>query len=172
MEARTLSQFRLIALNPGCWSLKRQLFVSKANSLFHGITGDTKSGCLQNGLNPQIFVSIVNNPGYSPSKLLSLYLSNLIKSIVRIMLLLNCLELALPVFAAETSSQTNRTIRRSRQMEHPIPSCPGTNDRRIAHLTARMLEQFHYLHQKFDAKVSSRFLDPYLDTLDPQHMHF
>jgi carboxyl-terminal processing protease len=49
---------------------------------------------------------------------------------------------------------------------------PGPNDGRIAHLTARMLEQFHYLHQRFDAGISTKFLDRYLDTLDPQHMHF
>ena len=35
-----------------------------------------------------------------------------------------------------------------------------------------MLEKFHYLHLKFDADISSKMLDLYLNTLDPQHIHF
>src|SRR6266404_5608526 len=53
---------------------------------------------------------------------------------------------------------------------HPIQ--PGFNDGQIAFWTARMLERFHYLRQPFDRSVSSKFLDRYLEALDPQHMHF
>jgi carboxyl-terminal processing protease len=49
---------------------------------------------------------------------------------------------------------------------------PGPADGRIAFITARMLEQLHYLKQPIDASVSGKFFDRYLDTLDPQHMHF
>ena len=49
---------------------------------------------------------------------------------------------------------------------------PGPVDGRIAFLTAAMLEKQHYLKRTFDAKVSSKFLDTYMDTLDSQHIHF
>ena len=35
-----------------------------------------------------------------------------------------------------------------------------------------MLTNYHYLRKPFDEVVSSQFLDRYLDTLDPQHIHF
>jgi carboxyl-terminal processing protease len=179
-----LSRLELFGPVCGCWSLKHLVFGPRGgrkhrtndNSLFQEVTRDAQTGCVQTGLNPQIFVSIVNNRGYSPSKLLTLHLSNLIKSIVRILLLLTCLELALPLFGAETSSPTNTApsaaLAESAKWNTPVHIVPGTNDIRIAHLTARMLEQFHYLHQRFDAKISSRFLDSYIKSLDPQRMHF
>ena len=49
---------------------------------------------------------------------------------------------------------------------------PGTNDWHIAQATAHMLEKYHYLHLKFDGALSSKFLTLYLNTLDPQHIHF
>src|SRR5262245_38667272 len=59
--------------------------------------------------------------------------------------------------------------------EKPIkftPVSPGPADGRIAFLSAKMLEQLQYLHQPFTPEVSSKFLDRYLEALDPQHMHF
>lgn len=53
-----------------------------------------------------------------------------------------------------------------------VPVSPGPADGQIAFLTARMLEQLDYVKQPFDGAVSSKFLDRYIDTLDPQHMHF
>ena len=35
-----------------------------------------------------------------------------------------------------------------------------------------MLTNYHYVKKPFDEAVSSQFLDPYLETLDPQHIHF
>jgi carboxyl-terminal processing protease len=52
------------------------------------------------------------------------------------------------------------------------PLNPGPLDGQIAYVTARMLQKYHYLRQPFDDTVSSRFLDRYLETLDPQHLHF
>ncbi|HVM50909.1 MAG TPA: carboxy terminal-processing peptidase [Candidatus Acidoferrum sp.] len=52
------------------------------------------------------------------------------------------------------------------------PIAPGPIDGRVAFLTAAMLEKNHYLRLPFDSALSSRFFDTYLDTLDPQHMHF
>ncbi|HWQ92456.1 MAG TPA: carboxy terminal-processing peptidase [Clostridia bacterium] len=49
---------------------------------------------------------------------------------------------------------------------------PGPADGRIAFITAKMLEQLQYQRQPFSDAVASRFLDRYLETLDPQHLHF
>ena len=53
---------------------------------------------------------------------------------------------------------------------HPIT--PGPIDGQIATLTAYLLQLHHYLKKPFDESVSSQFLDRYLETLDPQHIHF
>ena len=53
---------------------------------------------------------------------------------------------------------------------HPIT--PGPIDGQIASVTAFMLTNSHYLRKPFDEAVSSQFLDRYLETLDPQHIHF
>ena len=49
---------------------------------------------------------------------------------------------------------------------------PGPLDGKIASVTARMLERYHYLRLPFDDALSSRFFDRYLETLDPMHIHF
>ncbi len=49
---------------------------------------------------------------------------------------------------------------------------PGPEDGRVAFVTARLLERFHYSHHPFDEMISSRFLDRYLESLDPQHWYF
>jgi carboxyl-terminal processing protease len=85
------------------------------------------------------------------------------------------LELALPLFGAESVVKTrasNPAAQPVDTIKPPLRVSASTNDGRIADLTARMLEQLHYLHQPMDSKISSKFLDTYIDTLDPQHMHF
>jgi carboxyl-terminal processing protease len=49
---------------------------------------------------------------------------------------------------------------------------PGPNDARIAFVTARLLEEFHYSQQLVDKDVSAKFFDAYLDGLDPRHENF
>ena len=49
---------------------------------------------------------------------------------------------------------------------------PGPIDGQIASATAFLLETHHYLKKRFDETVSSQFLDRYLETFDPQHIHF
>ncbi len=49
---------------------------------------------------------------------------------------------------------------------------PGPNDPRIAYVTARLLEEFHYSQQLLDADLSGKFFDGYLETLDPRHENF
>ena len=49
---------------------------------------------------------------------------------------------------------------------------PGPNDARIAYVTARLLEEFHYSQQLLDTAISEKFFDGYLETLDPRHENF
>jgi carboxyl-terminal processing protease len=53
---------------------------------------------------------------------------------------------------------------------HPVS--PGPLDGRIAYITADLLEKCHYSRQPFDASVAGKFLDHYLETLDPEHRNF
>lgn len=48
----------------------------------------------------------------------------------------------------------------------------GPDDGRIAYMTATLLERGHYLRHPLDDKYSEYFFDRYIDTLDPQHVHF
>jgi carboxyl-terminal processing protease len=52
------------------------------------------------------------------------------------------------------------------------PLSPGPFDGRIAWVTASLLEQSHYTRQHLDRNVSSKFFERYMDSLDPQHLHF
>jgi carboxyl-terminal processing protease len=53
-----------------------------------------------------------------------------------------------------------------------LPLRPGANDPRIAYVTARLLEEFHYSQQLLDTDISKKFFDGYLEMLDPRHEHF
>ncbi len=54
----------------------------------------------------------------------------------------------------------------------PPALAPGPNDGRIAYVTARLLEEYHYSQQPLDKEMSEKFFDGYLDSLDPQHLYF
>lgn len=49
---------------------------------------------------------------------------------------------------------------------------PGPNDPRIAYVTARFLESYHYTQRPMDTDLSEKFFDGYLDSLDPRHENF
>ena len=52
---------------------------------------------------------------------------------------------------------------------------PGPNDPRIAYMTARLLEEMHYLQEPLDKTISKRFFDQYvqmLDVVDGQRENF
>jgi carboxyl-terminal processing protease len=97
---------------------------------------------------------------------------------VRVLPLLLSLWAALPLRGAEavvpsaTSEQPAAGVASvlATNLFHPIS--PGPIDGQIALVTACMLTNYQYLKKPFDAAVSSQFLDRYLETLDPQHMHF
>jgi len=54
----------------------------------------------------------------------------------------------------------------------PPELAPGSNDGRIAYITARLLEEYHYSQQPLDRSMSEKFFDGYLDSLDPQRLYF
>src|ERR1051326_7743981 len=93
------------------------------------------------------------------------------RKVLRMLLLLLGGNLVIPLYsaepvatgvAAESQENTNKVYHVS----------PGPTDGKIAYLTARMLQDLHYLHQPFNENISSKFLDRYLESLDPQHVHF
>ncbi len=75
-----------------------------------------------------------------------------------------CFQLVCALFAAEPEV----TGRKSAGSSAP----PDETERNIARLVGRMLERTHYSQTPFDDAVSSKFLDRYLDTIDPIHIHF
>src|SRR5260221_253296 len=85
--------------------------------------------------------------------------------------------LILPAFSSESTaaSPTDKPAE-AESAKKPAPPfhalTPGPMDGQIALVAAKVLEQRHYSHLPFDESVSSKFLDRYLDTLDPQHIHF
>jgi carboxyl-terminal processing protease len=52
------------------------------------------------------------------------------------------------------------------------PVKPGPDDGRIAFLTAFLLEKIHFSRHSFDEEFSSKFLDQYIESLDPQRLYF
>ncbi len=77
--------------------------------------------------------------------------------------------IALAIWAGcETGHSTSPTL--------PPPTAtglkPGPNDARIAHVAARLLEEFHYSQQPLDEGISEKFFDGYIDSLDPRHENF
>jgi len=49
---------------------------------------------------------------------------------------------------------------------------PGPSDAEIGYVTARLLEQHHFLQHSFDDNFSEKFFERYIETLDPQKLHF
>jgi carboxyl-terminal processing protease len=49
---------------------------------------------------------------------------------------------------------------------------PGPNDGRIAYVTARLLDNYHYSQLPFDEEMSAKFFDGYLEMLDPRRENF
>jgi len=98
--------------------------------------------------------------------------------VVRALPLCLSLWVALPLCAAKadvpsTSGDPSATAAASAlatNLFHPVS--PGPIDGQIALVSACMLTNYQYLKKPFDAAVSSQFLDRYLETLDPQHIHF
>jgi carboxyl-terminal processing protease len=96
---------------------------------------------------------------------------------LRALLLLLSGSLVLSLHALETTARDSNRAPAPASIRDGVtnsfhPITPGPIDGRIAFLTAAMLEKNQYLKMPFDAAVSSKFLNEYVDTLDPQHIHF
>src|SRR5215212_8208302 len=78
--------------------------------------------------------------------------------------------LAISPLALCAQDLDNTTLDKATKAFKPIE--PAAPDGQIAFITARMLEQNHYLRQKFDDTISSKLLDHYIEALDPQHSNF
>ena len=49
---------------------------------------------------------------------------------------------------------------------------PGPDDSSVAQVTAQLFSQNHYLKHPIDSGISGKFMDEYLNTLDPRHFYF
>jgi carboxyl-terminal processing protease len=81
---------------------------------------------------------------------------------------------ALALETATSPATTNNVQFTSSSATVPAahPLAPGPNDGRIAYVAARMLSENHYSHHPLDNEYSEKFFDRYLESLDPQHLHF
>lgn len=91
----------------------------------------------------------------------------IVSSISRTLLLVLSMSFGWQGLAAESTNSGGNTNLVSSQ-----PIRPGPVDGRIAFVTAKMLEKLHYTRHVFNDEISSKFLDSYLEALDPQHLHF
>src|SRR5258706_6839925 len=122
----------------------------------------------------------MNIKGCNPSKMCYPTVNSKVmraRLVLIFLLLAMSIQLALPFYAAEALDRSSRADKPAltEGLEKPItvvPITPGRTDGRIACVTANLLEQAHYSKQPFDRTVSSKFFDRYLETLDPQHLHF
>jgi carboxyl-terminal processing protease len=78
-----------------------------------------------------------------------------------------------PLTAAEAVvAQPGKTALTNSTSATRPPPTPGADAGRIAFVTAGILEQLHYSRREFNDETSNKFLEQYLNTLDPQHLHF
>jgi carboxyl-terminal processing protease len=71
---------------------------------------------------------------------------------------------------AKSASEETTAIEKTNVTRVPVTA--GPFDGRIGWVTASLLEQSHYSHQRLNEALSGKFYDRYLDSLDPQHLHF
>jgi carboxyl-terminal processing protease len=100
----------------------------------------------------------------------------------RVLILLSCLWLQVGGMAKESTPSTNSAaaIHAATPDSGVLPSkftdpktlAPEESSGEIARLAARMIERSHFLRREFDDRVSERFFERYLESLDPQRMYF
>jgi len=85
------------------------------------------------------------------------------------------LALALAVFPTAARAQTAPPDTRTPPPANQKGISEASRDEtegNITSLVPRLLQLLHYTHHPFDAEISSKFLDRYLDTLDHWHLYF
>jgi carboxyl-terminal processing protease len=79
----------------------------------------------------------------------------------------------LALWAAETQTPPGvQPAAESARGTNSGPLSPGQSDGRIAYVAAEMLAANHYSRQRLDDGVSEKFYLRYLESLDPQRLHF
>ncbi|HEX5221559.1 MAG TPA: carboxy terminal-processing peptidase [Verrucomicrobiae bacterium] len=78
------------------------------------------------------------------------------------------------VLVLHADSSGGKTEANAPQVEVTLSDrlAPGPSDAEIAYVTARLLEQHHFLQQPLDDNLSEKFFERYIETLDPQKLHF
>jgi carboxyl-terminal processing protease len=82
---------------------------------------------------------------------------------------------SLPVILMLRADEPGRTpvaIASAAKTNEAKALAPSPDDGEIAYVTARALEQGHYRQHPFDNDYSEKFFDRYLESLDPQRLHF
>src|ERR1035438_7953273 len=77
---------------------------------------------------------------------------------------------AAPKTVPQPATQTNVSPALVTQTNTTL--APGPNDPRIAYVTVRLLEEFHYSQQLLNPDISEKCFDGYLEALDPRHENF
>jgi carboxyl-terminal processing protease len=78
----------------------------------------------------------------------------------------------LPLRAADPAVAEKAASESQDKTTKPYHVIPGGQDGQIAFVTANLLQKMHYAQQPFDDAVSAKFFERYLESLDPQHVHF
>ncbi|HMC26856.1 MAG TPA: carboxy terminal-processing peptidase [Verrucomicrobiae bacterium] len=88
---------------------------------------------------------------------------------MRLITVLFCWSLALAVRAADSVPDQTLITKNHTNL---VRLAQGPNEASIARVTSMILQKGHYLRQKFDDEISSKFLDRYFDALDNLHIYF
>ena len=80
--------------------------------------------------------------------------------------------LALWAAESQTPSGIASTTNPASPWTNTVPLTPGVSDGRIAYVAAQMLAGSHYSHQQLNDALSEQFYERYLESLDPQRLHF
>ena len=69
-------------------------------------------------------------------------------------------------------ADTSKTSPATETAEVSNRLAPGPSDPEIGYVTARLLEQHHFVQHPLDDGFSEKFFERYIETLDPQKLHF
>jgi hypothetical protein len=81
----------------------------------------------------------------------------------------SCASLALTLIGAESLTDTNLFVTKYTNVTSLVES---PDDPAIVNLVGQILQRSHYERQLLNDEVSSKFLDQYLNALDPQRLYF
>ncbi|MBI1839903.1 MAG: carboxy terminal-processing peptidase [Verrucomicrobia bacterium] len=77
-----------------------------------------------------------------------------------------------PAFCAQRSDPPNDKTFVAPRPSHEKIIAPGDTDGKVARLTALLLQRQHYSQKGLNSEISSKFLDKYLNAMDPMRLYF